>query len=132
MVPSRWYPGDPEAIRGPRAARGVRSAQWGLWTLAPIVSRGSQVGYGVFCGYHVNTSEPHIDCKRQLMFGTRDPLSHAQCRAKLKKWLLCGLSIRDHKCARKEHMDILPRSLDTDSETELDRQAAALVQEPQP
>jgi hypothetical protein len=122
-------PPEPPQEPPPRPAvpRGVRGETWGHWSIAPIVSQGIIVGYGVTCAKHSNAGE-NTTCKRQLPFGKRMPLSAVECRSRLKAWLLEGLPIEDGPSSRDEHMDIKPRDIEPlMPEADYDAQAQALA-----
>jgi hypothetical protein len=111
----------------PRGARQTRSVPWGPWTIAPVHSNGSQIGWGAQCGFHTNEHEPNVECKRQLTYGKSSPLSDAECRCRVKQWLLDGWGIPQGDFARKAHMKPALRSYPPAVESDLDKQAAAIL-----
>ena len=67
------------------------------------------IGWGATCRRHTNSWEPHIVCKRQLAFGG---LSEAECRTRMKMWLLAGMDIPEGEDdGRQQHFAILPRDV---------------------
>ena len=60
-------------------------------------------------------------CKRQLHMGKEGGLSSAECRTRLKKWLLLGIPISQGPEARTDHFKLRPRPLDiSEGEAEMD------------
>ncbi len=111
-----------------RVLPGERSEPWGIWTIAEIVTKHVHTGYGVTCGQHHDEGLA-AQCKRQLAFGTRRPLSPSETRRRLKAWLLAGVDIAsDHLAGKTAHFVILPRDIDPlPSEADLDAQAAVVA-----
>ena len=119
-------PGDDDEIPPPPPARGrgmgrgrgrargrgrghgdPRAIRFGPWLIAPVERNGAVIGWGATCRRHTNSWEPHIVCKRQLAFGG---LSEAECRTRMKMWLLAGMDIPEGEDdGRQQHFAILPR-----------------------
>ena len=52
---------------------------------------GGHIGYIICCGLHRNEGDAdNVECRKYLNFGTVSPLSHAECKLRLKRWLLLG------------------------------------------
>lgn len=115
---------------GEHAPAGSRSYRWGPFSLAMVYSSGEQVGWGCTCRQHKNRSDrPNAQCKLQLRYGARDPLSDSVCQKLLKQWLLAGIDVAKDDHARDMHMLFRPRDFDRDiSDAELDRRLAAFVE----
>ena len=83
------------------APRQARGGGWGPFAVAPVFRNGVHVAWGATCGRHHNARDRTV-CKRQLAMGL---LSDAECRARLKRWLLLGLDIPAGELSRTRHME---------------------------
>ena len=77
-----------------------------------------QIGWGATCGRHRNRTDKTC-CKKQMPFGN---LSDAECRCRIKMWLIEGLTevASCSPTARNDHLKINPRKLKLVPEAELD------------
>jgi hypothetical protein len=120
-------PAPPAEPRRPRLRRGVA---FGPFAIATVSLHGEIIGYGATCGRHLNARDkPGTQCKIQLPFGKVNPLSHAECRARVKEWCLRGLGIpAGDPAARDIHLSFRPRDLDLPhSEAEMEAMVDGLV-----
>jgi hypothetical protein len=83
------------------APRQARGGGWGPFAVAPVFRNGVHVAWGATCGRHHNARD-RAACSRQLAKGL---LSDAECRARLKRWLLLGLDIPAGELSRTRHME---------------------------
>ena len=101
----------------------IRDRSWGPFQLARVFARGVHVGWGAACGrHHEPGGAGSLQCKKQATFG-KEALSDADCRAKLKRWLLAGLSLPDG--SRSWHVNLDARQLAGSSREDLDAEMQA-------
>lgn len=89
-------PPAPVAVRPRRqvVAPGVRSQVWGEFQISEVYNGGQLIGFGATCGRHNDpTDKAGMQCKKQITFGTRGPLTADELVRRLNTWLLCGYSI---------------------------------------
>lgn len=123
--PMAAAPPPPLAPAPPARARQRREEQFGPWTIAPIVSHEVQVGWGATCKGHVNHGDA-VACKKQLIYGSVVPLPDAECKRRVKAWLLAGVGIpfdNPDGNARGLHLAVAPRDLPLVSDAEMQRLA---------
>ena len=66
----------------------------------------TQIGWGANCNRHCDEGERRAvpNCKKQLVYGDKTPLTDEQCKLQLKRWLVAGLNLagpqqrKDHVC----------------------------------
>lgn len=109
--------------RGPRVRRGE---PWGPFALAPVVRAGTQIGWGATCSQHVNKNDATA-CKKQLAWSG---MGSAECKLRLKMWLLAGTGIpfvADRGDARTRHLTMDPRRFALATEDEVEQQLLAFA-----
>jgi hypothetical protein len=94
------------ASAGPRLCR---EFSWGPFKIAPVVSGGTQIGWGARCMRHKNRDDG-AECKLQMRYRGRArntvPFSNEEYVRQLKRWLLAGLRIAsDLPNCRSLHKD---------------------------
>ena len=101
------------------------------WQLAPIMSQGTQIGWGATCSCHTNAEEvasgKNIKCKKQVI--TSAGSTHSQTRLLAMQWLVKGgMEIGvDHAEGRHEHVfNTQPRTFEHVEEAELEAMAMTL------
>lgn len=124
-------PPPPPRPSAPRP-RARRDEEWGPFKIAVVTRAGVQIGWGATCAEHKNGAPGDLSdgtaCKKQLQFGTVAPLSNAECRQRIKAWLLAGTSIPFQSAdgrARFLHRDTDPRTLPLRTDVQLDAELAA-------
>ena len=111
---------------GGRRRRGV---PWGeprfRFRIAPVFSKGVQIGMGCTCYRHHDNAADRMDCKKMITFG-QEGFSEDQLVAKLKLWLLAGFAIAGND-SRKKHVKLNARAMDEGvSDADLDARLAAM------
>ena len=91
--------------------------------MARVFARGIHIGRGAVCGrHHEPGGAVSLKCKKQVTFG-KEALSDEDCPAKLKRWLLAGLSHPDG--SRSWHVNLDARGLAGSSTEDLDAELQA-------
>jgi len=91
--------------------------------LARVFARGVHIGWGAVCRrHHEPGGAGSLQCKKQVTFG-KEALSDVDCRAKLKRWLLAGLSHPDG--SRSRHANLGARQLAGSSREDLGAETQA-------
>lgn len=124
VVPSR------RAAPSYEGFRETRQLSWGIFKLAPVFSKGNQIGWGATCGRHHNWSDVReTTCKVQLVFGTVNPISNDECRWRVKMWCFAGLDIEDGSpTGRTEHLGMKARTVGlTRTEDQLDEMLGYVI-----
>lgn len=102
---------------------------WGPFALSTIKRAGVKIGWGVVCGRHANACDD-CACKKQLQFGTKNPLTEQQVVVLLKQWCLEGFKIReDSETGQITHVHCVDiRTLDAEaSDRDLDARLQACL-----
>eukprot|EP00971_Amphidinium_carterae_P077096 1522822-Amphidinium_carterae.1 len=116
------HAGDSSAS-GFNRSRGSRlenaSERWGPFLISKIRRAGAVTGLGASCLRHHNVGDKASNCcQKALDYGRRDPLTEAQAKLCLKRWLYRGRDITDGPRARTDHISVDARKLLNGSETE--------------
>ena len=116
-MPTHFWQATSGARRADAAARAevegkvLRSMARGPWSIAPIYSKGVQIGWNGTCKRHSNIhDQAHGECRKKL---TVSGMSSEGTQARIKMRLLRGRdTAADDVLGREKHMKMDPRELD--------------------
>ena len=118
----------------PGVGRGGRVVELfaGKFSISEVHNGGVHVGFGIVCGRHHNVCDAvgggqATQCKKQILFGSRNPLSHGECILQLKRWIVAGWDADPEQDARAVHVKRDARKLQEGSADELEQLAQGLL-----